>query len=919
MARVTPILNNQTSGEITPLLSGRVDLNKYHNTGEIVRNIYLHTQGPSSSRPGSEYIAAVKDHSKRVRLVDFQFSATQSYVLEFGDQYIRFYKDKGQIAAGLTPYEMASPYKESDLRDLRFIQSADFMFICHPWHYPRQLTRTGHTAWTLTNVPLVNGPYLDENTTKTTLKPSSSGLGDTISLTAYPEVGDEEVINGDFATNATWIWGTGWAHDAVGLEADHTPGNILPLEQAISLTPGKMYFIEYLINNLTAGSVTLKLGGVNGVTRALNGAYAETIIPTTTSNLQFTPSTDFDGSIDTVSVKEVSSPAASWLLGIETVINGDFATDTPWIWGAGWTHNAGTLKADHAPGNILPLEQAISPIAGQRYLLQYTVSNLTAGHVTPKLGGVNGTPRFADGTYTEIITPLTGGNLQFYPDISSSFIPPQFDGSIDTVSVKEVYDPLAVFYPGHVGSLWRLRYGSASGFVEVTGYVSGVEVTAVVRDGLGGTAKTKNWREGAFSDYRGFPATLAFHEQRLLFAGTPSKPQTIWGSKSADYPNFAPQDPITDDGPITYTIPSASGQINIIKWLASGRSLVSGTVNEEISLSTGNETGLTPSNPPIIRANTFKGSANISHIWVGNAILFVERHGRKVRELAYSFADDAYVAPDLTIWSEHITAPGLVEWAYQREPDQCLWAVRGDGAFLSMVYERAQEVVGWARHDTDGEVESIACIPGTKQTEVWLAVKRIINGAVKRYVECLRDVDFGADQKDAFFVDCGLTYAGVPAQVISGLGHLEGKEVAILADGAVHPRRTVNGGQITLEVAASKVQVGLPYRSQFFSVPIEAGATDGTAQGKIKRIDHLTLRLLRSMGGQVGPDLDNLEPLIYRQAEDDMDTATPLFTGDLELDFQGEYESKGQIMIVQDDPLPLTICALIPRLTTFEG
>jgi hypothetical protein len=228
-------------------------------------------------------------------------------------------------------------------------------------------------------------------------------------------------------------------------------------------------------------------------------------------------------------------------------------------------------------------------------------------------------------------------------------------------------------------------------------------------------------------------------------------------------------------------------------------------------------------------------------------------------------------------------------------------------------------VVGWSRHDTDGLVESVACIPGEKQTEVWLAVKRTINGAVKRYVECFRDVEFGADQKDCFFVDCGLTYAGAPADIITGLGYLEGKEVAILADGAVHPRRTVSAGQISLNFEAAKVQVGLPYRQQFLSPQIEAGATDGTAQGKIKRIDTVTLRLHRSLGGQVGPDLDNLEPLIYREVSDPMDTCTPLFTGDREIDFRGDYDTKGQVMIVQDDPLPLTICALIPSLTTFEG
>ena len=780
MGRATPILTNQTAGEMTPLLAGRVDLAKYHNSGEIVRNFLIRTQGPLNFRPGTEFIAGAKHDDKRCRLIDFQFSTTQSYILEFGHEYIRFYMNKGQILDGPAPYEIVSPYQEADLRGLAVIQSADVMYICHPNHAVRQLSRTGHTAWILTEFAMVDGPYLEANAAGSTITPSAATGNITLTVSAL--LGGEKVGNGDFADASIWTFGAGWAHDAVGLEADHTPGDTAALEQNISAVAGRKYRLTYAVANRSAGSVTPQLGGVNGVTRSANGTYTEDIIASTTGNLKFTPTIDFDGSIDTVSVKEV-------------------------------------------------------------------------------------------------------------------------------LSVAEI------FQAGHVGALFRLDGGWVK-VTAVTGPYPALTASATVMGGSCGATST--WREGAFSTYRGFPQALCFHEQRLLFAGTAHKPMTIWGSKSNDYPNFAPESTITDSGPITYTIPSVSGQLNVIQWLASGRNLLVGTVNEEISLSGGNDTALTPSNPPVIRGNTFKGSALVQRIWVGNAILFVERYGLKVRELAYSFADDAYVAPDLTLWSEHITRPGIVELAYQRAPDQCLWAVRSDGALLSMVYERAQDVVGWSRHDTDGAVESVACIPGTQQTEIWLAVRRTINGAVKRYIECFTNVEFGANPADAFHVDCGLTYDGVPADTLSGLGHLEGKEVAIWADGAVHLRCTVVSGAITLDREVSKAQVGLPYRGQFLSPRLEAGATEGTAQGKMKRIDKLTLRLHRSAGGQAGPDLAHLATLKYRQFSDPMDTGTPLFTGDLEIDYPGEYGAEGQLMVVQDDPAPLTICALIPRLATFE-
>ena len=472
------------------------------------------------------------------------------------------------------------------------------------------------------------------------------------------------------------------------------------------------------------------------------------------------------------------------------------------------------------------------------------------------------------------------------------------------------------FHPGHIGSWWRLAYSSVWGWLKVTNYISSSQVQAEVQKDLNGTGETSGWREGAFSTYRGWPAACIFHDERLVIGGTKAQPQTIWGSLTADFEKFTPEDPITDQGPWTYSF--ASDQENPIIWMLSAQMLMIGTTGAEWKVSATNASAaITPTDVNVRRVNT-KGSAQVRPVIVGQVVLFLQKVARKLRELTYQFAYDIWTAPDLTIISEHITRGGIIDMAFQDQPDQTIWAVRSDGVLLSMVYEREQEVVGWSRHHTSGLVEAVTTIPGPTQGEVWLVVNRTINGATRRYVEVLSDLDWGDDPQDAFFVDAGLTYDGPPVTVISGLDHLEGMAVAILADGWVQAPLTVSGGSVTLDQAAAKVHAGLGYSSIFKTIRLEGGAQLGTSQGKIKRLTTAVLRLFQSAGGKAGPDLDNLENIINRTPEDNMDQAVPLFSGDVKVDIRGDYDREGQLMIVQDDPLPLTICAIMTNLDTFE-
>lgn len=675
MARVAVQLTNFTGGELSPRLDGRNDLAKYSSGCKTLENMIVYPHGSAARRPGTQFVAEVKDSTKKVRLIPFEFSTTQTYMLEFGNQYIRFYKDNGVILDGASPYEIATPYLEADLFDIKYAQSADVMYICHPNYAPRKLSRTGHTAWTLVADVFTNGPFMDHNIETTTLTPSHKTVGATTTVTASSVV------------------------------------------------------------------------GING---------------------------------------------------------------------------------------------------GQ-------------GFLTTDVG------RF--------------------------------------LHIKD-------------------------GHLKITSRTSSTVVVGTVIVDLGITTPETDFALGSFSDTTGYPACVTFFEQRLVFAGTRAEPQTIYFSKSGDYENMDDgyHQTIADDDAIVYTI--ASNQVNAIRFMTATRTLIIGTAGGEFAVSGGGtDSAITPTNI-LIKRQSNHGAANVDAIAVGNAILFLQRAKRKIRELAYNFDVDGYVAPDMTILAEHISESGITQIAYQQEPNQIIWCVRTDGQLIGLTYQREQQVVAWHRHifggsfgSGDAVCESVAVIPSDDdEYQTWVTVKRTINGVTKRYVEYLHTFNFDeTDNTDFNFLDSQLNYSGTSTTTISGLGHLEGQTVAVLANGSTHPRKVVSSGSITLDRPATKVKVGLPYVSLLQTMRLDAGSQDGTSQGKTKRIFDITLRIYESIGIEVGPDLDNMERIPFRSSANAMDVAIPVFTGDKEIEFRGNYETDGYVYVRQDQPLPLTILSLYPRLVTNDG
>jgi len=420
-----------------------------------------------------------------------------------------------------------------------------------------------------------------------------------------------------------------------------------------------------------------------------------------------------------------------------------------------------------------------------------------------------------------------------------------------------------------------------------------------------------------------YPSVVTFFEQRLVFANTNNNPQTIWFSKTADYNNFTTG--TNADDALIYTI--ASNQVNAIRFLTATRVMTIGTAGGEFVVSTTNDGPITPTTT-LIRKYSNYGTAQIDPVQVADVTLFVQRGNRKVREFRYVGDIDAsgYTAPDMTILAEHITEGGITEFAYQQEPDSVVWALRSDGVLLGMTYRREEQVVAWHKHTIGGAfgsgsaiVESIATLPtDTGEDELYMIVKRTINSQTKRYVEKLNVFDFGTAATGSFFVDSGLSYSGSAVTSLGGIYHLEGATVSILGNGGSHADKSVSSGAVSLDISATTAAIGLGYTSNLQTLRLESGSVDGTSQGKPKRIHHITLRLFRTVGLEVGSSSDDIDRVPFRDSSMAMDQAVSLFTGDKDIEFSGGFEEDERIYVRQSQPLPLTVLALYARMNTFD-
>lgn len=493
----------------------------------------------------------------------------------------------------------------------------------------------------------------------------------------------------------------------------------------------------------------------------------------------------------------------------------------------------------------------------------------------------------------------------------------------DTIALRSEEEPYEIASPYTAAHLPEVKYGQNADTMYLVH--PSYAVRKLVRTAhTNWTLSTPAFAAGAASNFNDaathYPSAVCFHENRLCFGCSTNDPVTVWNSKSGSYEDMTTG--VADDDAIVIDL--ASDQVNNPQDLASGVALMVPTTGGEWRVSAvDQDEPMTPTNVTAKR-ETVHGAYNARLAQVGNAFLFIQREQRQLLELAYNWEAGGYIAPDRSVLAQHITAGGLVELAYQATPHSILWARRSDDSLVALTYWKDHDVFAWHRHPTEGDVISIATMPGTQRTELWAVTVRDIDGTDTYYIEQAEDF-FDADEdetEDGFFVDCGTSvYAGltsftdIPAPY---LWHLAGETVKCVVDGAVQEDVTVGSdGSATLPVECDSVcHLGFGYTAILEPMRPEVEGREGMSLGRDRDISGVIVRFKDTLGGKIGPDASNLDIIPARDADMAMDTVPDLFTGDTDIiDIAPADSAKhGLVRIVQDAPAPMTVVCIMPVL-----
>lgn len=786
-----------TAGELSPALAARVDLAKFATGLRTASNLFIHPHGGVSNRAGLQFINEVKDSADYARLVSFQFNTEQSYILEFGDKYLRVYRDGGLVLSGMSPYEVVTPYDHTDVADLVYIQEADVMYICHPDYPVQKLGRLADDNWTLTAVTFA----------PKTVTPTG------FSASAFHSTS----LAGTFGTMTVKVTSVA----AGGAESNVSAGVSLVVRDTetgeknrISWTPvsGAAFYRVYRTDTIT-------------------GILVET------ANSE-----------------------------VELLVTSRVGDGT-------------TVPSSSAPG-------APAVPTG------VTGSRVYGNEIKYKVSAVNG------GTGEE---SLPTAEVTVRNDM-------RFAGNKNILTWSAV-----------AGASGYIVYRSDNG---VFGYIGRSETTSFTDENIvPDLSDTPQSARNPFNAAGDYPRCATFIEQRLGFFSTKNDPQAAWLSQSANYENFGVSSPAKPNDAVTFRIKAR--QVNEIRSAIALKGLMLLSSGAEWIVSGGSNSDAISPSAIKIDAQGYRGASKVQPIVVGNTVLFAQDRGGIVRDFSFEFTSDSFTGKDLTILARHLFEGREIKaWAYAQSPNSIAWVVMDDGSLISLTYLKEHEVWGWTRHESGAGAffEDVTVVADEGEDIPYFIVRRTIDGETVRYIERLHTRTFD-DVNDAFFVDCGLTYSGAPVTEISGLDHLEGAEVVALADGNVVRNLTVTAGKITLENAASKVHVGLPYEAALQTLNLDLGQVQGigTVQGRMKSISEVTLRVERTRGIFVGPydGPRTSEKLVeYRQRSTEAwNEAIRLYTGDVRITPQWDWNDQGSMWVKQFDPLPMTVLAIMPDVT----
>lgn len=965
------------TGEISPEVANRTDLDKFKSALVKARNCYIRPYGAVYKRPGTVLCGETKYADKAAIIIEFAFSSEISYLLEIGDKYIRVWRD-----GNYTGVEVATPFSSSELTKLRFCQSSDTLFIASGTHNVQLFQRYAEKDWRISEMDLTS-PYFDISNDM--IQTSSTETHPTIDVT-YSSAGGFTFTCPRTGTYTITIAGGGGGGIYFRTLSDNGRvlmflaaggggnGNTITTTMALTANTNytgnigaqatnrdykcqgyytSAYPPQNLWPGIYRGNTYYADGGAtstfNGVS-ALGGGGGAVQVTEEMSESMGTV-TGFSG---TKGADSGSGQSGAYCNVGGNIIRSnadisEYYTDQGW--GTLYAPGAGYVRIYLAGTSETSLDNGIQPTgtSGNVNIIS------SEGIFTNKMVGAcvkmwhtmpsQTTTMTASGTSSSILVGdswkiLSHGNwggtikVQYSKDNSywidyRTYTSTYSNGAGDfNVSESGTFDEhryirmvLNITGGSCTADLSRYPY-EHEGYAQITQYTDKQSVVAKVIENFGSTALTDTYAFSCWCEEFGYPKCVGFFQDRLVLAASDQYPYAVWMSRSGDYYNFGVEKAdgtVTDDSAIMINVVNRNEYK--VQHIVPAGDLIIFTENSEFIIS-GSST-VTPSscNPKV---QSYRGSTDVIPITVGSRIIYVQKRATTVREFAYSFDTDNYDGSDLTLLAKHLTKNAtLVDATYEQDPDSIIYFVTSQGDINCLAYIADQKVYAWSTIDTKGQFEAVTNLTaGTKDT-VYAIVKRTINGTTKRYVERFTSLANSSKPWDNIMVDMETGYTSETAtDTVTGLTKYAGGTVDVVADGRAFKNVSVTAaGTITITGAQAKQwTIGLPYTMEIEQPNFEAMSNSGTQQGRYKKVSSVILRLTNSLGGEVGSSSGYTDKIKYSEYKTNGEVI--LYSGDKEATLPnkpiGGYLPGGRTYIKSDDPYPFYLNSIV-RKVSFGG
>lgn len=891
------------TGEVSPEVASRIDMEKYQAALLQAENCYIRPYGVVYKRTGSIYCGMAKKN--KVRLIEFKSTVNHAFLLEVGEGYIRIWKD-----GKFTNQEIETPYKESELPKLRTCQSADIMYIASGTHPVMQLKHYSDTDWRFEEM-VMNSQYFDESLTV------SNNVVDEI----WNKAGTyawECHKTGNYAV--TVAGGGGGGADTVSHYRDSRhkeDGSTVEAAGGIGGNGAAVSQTVYCKENTTY-TITVGDGGGKGSPGNSGGnssAFGLTAqgggggqLGTFTGTRRVTPRPHRHYTVYTGHAGEAGISYGNGGQGSYNKGNPGWVTvksmDEPTLTISGTACEV-TLSSDK------PFFSADMKGMWMKISQDIASKSVTASGAmtTDPIPVGNGWKIITHGTWTGQVVIQKSTNDGEWKDFRT--YKSNDDNNVSESGTVDEADNVRMRLVTTAGKadLTSTAY-TKSGIIQIETVNSATSATCLVKKVIGQAGKVDSYSFGAWNEKYGYPRTVGFFQDRLIFAGTKTQPYVLWMSKTGDYNNFSVEKvsgTVTDDSAICLSF--ISRQQAEIKHICPASDLSVLTDSNEWIVSGGST--VTPSKCTN-KAQTFRGCTEVEPISIGSRLIYVQKRSQTVRDMAYSFETDSYDGMDLTLLAKHLLrGKTIVDAAYMQDPDSRLYFVRSDGEIICLAYINDQKVYAWSHIITKGKYLSVCTVAAEETDEVYTAVER--DG--KTYIEKMEADKDSKDPKDYIMTDCSKVLTFDEPDDAASVDWITGT-VSVLADGKFFEDVEIKEGTVTLPTKVSYMIIGYPYRMTIELPNVEIQAQNGTLQGRYKNVRTVSLRLLHTLGGSIGNGVGRNDTIKYEELSDQK---IFLYTGDKEITIPNQgVEKNGRVIITSSDPYPFYLAALIRGVIVSE-